>query len=87
MKKRIVSLLLCVAMLCLLLPFSAFAADSKQLTDVADIKNVLLYEGTSPTTGTKVEGDYYLIKNTSQMLLYYEFDIHEELPQYFSYTF
>lgn len=76
MKKRIVSLLLCVAMLCLLLPFSAFAADSKQLTDVADIKNVLLYEGTSLTTGTKVEGDYYLIKNTSQMLLYYEFDIH-----------
>ena len=78
MKKRIVSLLLCVAMLCLLLPFSAFAADSKQLTDVADIKNVLLYEGTSLTTGTKVEGDYYLIKNTSQMLLYYEFDIHKD---------
>lgn len=81
MKKRIVSLLLCVAMLYSLLPFSAFAADSEQLKDVADIKNVLLYEGTSPTTGTKVEveeGEYYLIKNTSQMLLYYEFDIRED---------
>lgn len=72
------SLLLCVAMLCSLLPFSAFAADSRQLEDVADITNVVLYEGTSPTTGTKVTGDDYLIKNASQMLLYYEFNIREE---------
>ena len=72
------SLLLCVAMLCSILPFSAFAADSRQLEDVADITNVVLYEGTSLTTGTIVTGDGYLIKNASQMLLYYEFNIREE---------
>ena len=63
-------------MLCSILPFSAFAADSEQLLEgVATITKVELYEGTSLTTGTKVTGDDYLIKNASQMLLYYEFKI------------
>ena len=75
LKTRLGSLLLCGVLLCSLLPLSAFAADSKQLADVATIKTVALYEGTTPTTGTPVTGENYLIKNASQMLLYYEFDI------------
>ncbi|MBU5431171.1 SpaA isopeptide-forming pilin-related protein [Intestinimonas sp. MSJ-38] len=74
LKTRLGSLLLCGVLLCSLLPLSAFAADSKQLTEVAAITKVELYEGTTPTDGTKVT-DEYLIKNASQMLLYYEFDI------------
>ena len=67
-------MLLCGVLLCSLLPLSVFAADSKQLTEVATITKVELYEGTTPTDGTKVT-DEYLIKNANQMLLYYEFDI------------
>lgn len=74
LKTRLGSLLLCGVLLCSLLPLSAFAADSKQLTAVATITKVELYEGTTPTGGTKVTGEY-LIKNANQMLLYYEFDI------------
>ena len=70
-------MLLCGVLLCSLLPLSAFAADSKQLTEVATITKVELYEGTTPTAGTKVTGENYLIKNASQMLLYYKFDIDE----------
>lgn len=70
-------MLLCGVLLCSLLPLSAFAAGSKQLTEIAEITKVELYEGTTPTTETLVTGKDYLIKNANQMLLYYEFNIAE----------
>lgn len=75
LKTRLGSLLLCGVLLCSLLPLSVFAADRGKLEDIAKITQVDLYEGTTPTTGIKVTGENYLIKNASQMLLYYEFDI------------
>lgn len=77
LKTRLGSLLLCGVLLCSLLPLSAFAAGSKQLTEIAEITKVELYEGTTPTTETLVTGKDYLIKNANQMLLYYEFNIAE----------
>ena len=79
LKKRLGSLLLCCVLLCSLLPQSVFATGSKPLDAVATITKVELYEGTMPTTGTLVTGEDYLIKTPNQMLLYYEFDIAENV--------
>ena len=79
LKTRLGSLLLCGVLLCSLLPLSAFAADSKQLAEVATITKVELYEGTTPAAGTKVTGENYLIKNANQMLLYYGFNIDDSV--------
>ena len=75
LKTRLGSLLLCGVLLCSLLPLSAFAADGGKLEDIAEITQVDLYEGTTPDAKKKVTGENYLIKNASQMLLYYGFDI------------
>lgn len=79
MQKSLRSLLLCGILLCSLLPLSVFAAGSEKLEDIATITKVEWYEGTTPTTGTKVTGKDYLIKTPGQMLLYYEFDIAEDV--------
>lgn len=75
LRTRLGSLLLCGVLLCSFLPLSVFAADRGKLEDIAEIIQVDLYEGTTPAAGTKVTGENYLIKNASQMLLYYGFDI------------
>lgn len=78
LKKRLGSLLLCCVLLCSLLPQAAFATGSEKLEGIATITKVELYEGTTPTAGTKVTSENYLIKTPGQMLLYYEFDIAED---------
>ena len=46
MQKSLRSLLLCVILLCSLLPLSVFAAGSEKLEDIATITKVEWYEGT-----------------------------------------
>ena len=46
MQKSLRSLLLCVILLCSLLPLSVFAAGSGNLEDIAKITKVEWYEGT-----------------------------------------